>query len=214
MKTRVLVLAVLGGAAGLSGSVLGQTWTFIPNLLATDASADAGVIIGDTLGQSSRWTRSGGVEVFGGEPGFGTSNTAEAVSRDGTMIFGTSRRSSGRYQMYRWTGPGTFQGLGNAQNATNLEVQGANVDGTVVVGTVSAAQGAVYEGFIWTPQGGIQPIPGLGGLVKRTGSALTGPKLSACAERPATRRRRTSGRPTRGSRHSGRSTGDLHRPTT
>ena len=173
MKTCVRAVAVLGGAA-MAGSVLGQTWTYIPNFTRYDASADGSVIVGIATGGSARWTRDGGLQVFGGEPGFGSSNTAQAVSRDGTAIFGSSRRSSGRYQMYRWTGPGTFQGLGNAVNATNIEVEAANQDGTVVVGTVSAGQGAVYEGFVWTPQGGIQPIPGLGGFSRAKGVSADG----------------------------------------
>jgi uncharacterized membrane protein len=91
-------------------------------------------------------------------------NRADAVSGDGTTIFGYSSRSSTRTQLYRWTGPGTFQGLGNAVNAQGIVAEDANHDGSVVVGTVSAARGAVYEAFVWTPQGGIQPIPGVGSL--------------------------------------------------
>ncbi|XVJ58561.1 MAG: hypothetical protein HEQ23_03825 [Tepidisphaera sp.] len=158
MKTRFGVAAV---SLVLSGSVLGQTWTYIPNLQIGDVSRDAGVVVGTTFGGSARWTRAGGLQVFGTEPGFGRVNVAQVVTSDGGATFGFSSRSSGRDQLYRWQGPGTFSGLGNYTNAERLDATDANGDGTVVVGTASAGQGAVFQSYVWTPQRGVQTIPGL-----------------------------------------------------
>jgi uncharacterized membrane protein len=183
MKTsQAMTAAIFGlGLACASTTVSGQTWTYVDRLIPEHASADGRVVVGSSVGGSARWTLEGGLQVFGTEPGFGVNNRADAVSGDGTTIFGYSSRSSTRTQLYRWTGPGTFQGLGNAVNAQEIVAEGANHDGSVVVGTVSAAQGAIYQAFVWTPQSGVQPIPGVDSFSKA--KAVSGDGLAIAGSR-------------------------------
>jgi hypothetical protein len=176
MKTLARVVTAAAVVMAQTGPVLGQTWTYIERLIPRHSSADGGVIVGNSFGGSARWTAATGLQVFGTEPGFVETNQADAVSRDGSAIFGFSTRvpGSSRSQLYRWTGPGTFQGLGNAVNATHVTARDSNQDGNVTVGTVSASRGALYEAFVWTPQRGLSPIPGLGSFSTAEGVSADG----------------------------------------
>jgi uncharacterized membrane protein len=161
MKTCVLAWAVLGGAAALSGSVLGQTFIYVNavwlNSISDDGRTLAGYSMFDSTG-SAVWRADTGLERIGTEPGFARSNRAYAVSGDGMIVSGNSPTGQRTDQLYRWSGPGTFQGLGNVPLADRVEPADMNRDGTAIVGTVSSQQGAVYAGFIWTPQRGMRTL--------------------------------------------------------
>ena len=186
MKT---ILTAALTTAALSCPVLGQSWTYIEQLIPEDASADASVIVGSTFGGSARWTAAGGMQVFGTESRFGPRNRAEAVTADGTQIFGHDSNRNGRNidRMYRWTGPGSFQSLGIFGAAERIKVNAASADGTTVVATASAGQGSLYQGCVWTAQSGFRSIPGVGSYSTAVAVTADGSKIAGSRATPNNR---------------------------
>jgi uncharacterized membrane protein len=181
MKTsQAMTAAIFGlGLACASTTVSGQTWTYVDRLIPEDASADGRVVVGSSVGGSARWTAAGGLQVFGTEPGFGILNEAHTITADGTQIFGSTRPDfSNHDDMYRWTGPGTLDSLGVFGLADAMRANAASADGRVVVGTGSADQGTIYQGYLWTAQGGFRSIPGVGSYSTAVAVSADGTKVA------------------------------------
>jgi uncharacterized membrane protein len=80
--------------------------------------------------------------------------------------------------MYRWTGPGTLDSLGVFGLADAMRANAASADGRVVVGTGSADQGTIYQGYLWTAQGGFRSIPGVGSYSTAVAVSADGTKVA------------------------------------
>ncbi len=131
---------------------------------ATDVSADGSVVVGGDF----RWTSATGPVALGGLPG---SIAAEAVSADGATVVGWFQAvPQGRIEAFHWNTATGAVGLGDLigdefQSAS----YGVSADGSVVVGTATAA-GALpglgtthLEAFRWTSAGGMVGLGDLSG---------------------------------------------------
>lgn len=131
-----------------------------PISVAWSVSADGGVIAGEsetTSGhvEACRWDSSGQIQLLGGLPGLQVSG-ASAISADGATIVGSSY--SGPQEATLWTAGGAL-GIGDLPGGTlSSHANGANADGSVVVGMGRSANGV--EAFRWTSAG----MQGLGDL--------------------------------------------------
>jgi len=148
---------VLGGLAGQSGTSKSTAY---------DMSGDGQTIVGlawVTAGEAHafRWTSAGGLVDLA--PNFGFSSRANGVSRDGQAAVGWYQQ--GNRRAVRWMG-GVQTFLGSLDPANPVlgqsEAFGANVDGSVVVGT------SKNDAFRWTAAGGMQNLGRLPGTASCT----------------------------------------------
>jgi probable HAF family extracellular repeat protein len=85
-------------------------------------------------------------------PGGATTSTALAVSADGAVAVGGSESSAGA-EAFRWTGPGTIQGLGALDPGDFYSVAtGVSANGSVIVGATADGNGRAFR---WTSGGGM-----------------------------------------------------------
>lgn len=139
--------------------------TFVQGLRTSAISDDGQTAVGASGGVSALWTRAGGVQSFGREPGFSSSSRATTVSGNGMFLAGWNSQNSPRpNDLYRWSGPRTFEPLGNYVNAREVFANGVSQDGNTIVGTSRMFQNADYAAFIWTPDGGFRSLTGVGHL--------------------------------------------------
>jgi probable HAF family extracellular repeat protein len=120
----------LPGVARAAGSltVVGASTTR-PSSSATGISGDGSVVVGDSTGDGSnysayRWTSGGGTVPLDGF-------RAQGVSGDGSVIVGFQNDAGGTHAV-RWTQATGAVQLGGGTHFAN----GANEDGSVVVGTI------------------------------------------------------------------------------
>ena len=137
---------------------------------ATGVSDDGTVVVGNgspaSGGGAFRWTAATGPVVLDGLPG---RTSAEAVSADGATVVGWFQEVPlGRIEAFRWNTASGWVGLGDLiGDAYQSESFGVSADGSVVVGTATAAgaqpgQGSAHlEAFRWTAATG---MVGLGDL--------------------------------------------------
>jgi probable HAF family extracellular repeat protein len=94
---------------------------------------------------------------LGDLPGGRFVSSAFGVSGDGKVIvgYGSSSRSTGGSEAFRWTAAGGMVGLGDlAGGIYNSAAFAASFDGSVIVG-ISSGQSPGTEAFIWTARTGM-----------------------------------------------------------
>ncbi len=139
-----------------------------------------------------RWTRAGGREDFGLEPGMPVSNAAYAVDSTGQTIVGRGTMGPGlppADRAFRRVGNGPPQNLGILPGEQHSFAHGVSGNGTIVVGYNEHSEGPFNgygEAFRWTEVGGMQ---GLGYLrpdgtvsraygISRDGTTIVGYSVS------------------------------------
>jgi probable HAF family extracellular repeat protein len=134
------------------------------NLLSSSfgTSADGKVIVGlawngCSIARAFRWEESTGMVDLGSTVA-GRSSRANGISGDGKVVLGWQEHSTGPRQGARWVngqqelfaGPDGFVG----------EAQGANSDGSIVVGQTCRFTGGLDQSaWIWTAREGVQCMP-------------------------------------------------------
>jgi len=137
-------------------------------------SGDGSVAVGQsssnegTFPEAFRWTEAGGMVGLGFEVGGEThfETIARVVSRDGTVIAGTSRSSTlegdSLYHIFIWT-----EATGMVQiysNSSAPEVNGMSADGSVIVGRIRRTSGGREDfdswqaPFRWSEASGMQTV--------------------------------------------------------
>jgi uncharacterized membrane protein len=102
------------------------------------ASADGGVIVGETFGVGFRWTPSHLTEWLPG------TSAATAVSGDGSVIVGYTGN-----QAFRWTEADGVTILGSRPGEETTRATGVSADGSIIVG-VSGTPGGASFALSWT----------------------------------------------------------------
>jgi uncharacterized membrane protein len=182
-NTAVQALSGDGSTAVGVFSGRGFTWTreggFVPLdpppqlgiAVAQSVNGDGSVVVGGLSGTLNAFRRTGtGVYEDLGRPlgGQYTGSFARAVSRDGAVVAGAAQRTvsggSSRSEAFRWSAAsGTFA-LGFARPAHDVSIAlDANADGSVLVGQSFQNSSGLGDAFVWTPQGGTEPLPALNG---------------------------------------------------
>jgi probable HAF family extracellular repeat protein len=154
-----------------------------PTARALDVSADGSVVVGDSgfgpnvnYTRAFRWTAAGGMVDLGHPSGRPTDvAVAWAVSADGRVVVGQADSDTGS-QAFRWTTEGGMAGLG-ALGPRGSAAFAVSADGSVVVGITDGPGDVNGRMFRWTPQAGMQVVPGPPGLpqdVSADGSTIVG----------------------------------------
>lgn len=102
------------------------------------------------------------------------SSAATAVSDNGTVVYGYSTDSAGKYQAFRWTSSTGMVGLGfvNGSDTESMVAgRGTSADGSVAVGTSSGPGSSL--GFIYTEGSGMQSLGLLAGGTWSSAVAVT-----------------------------------------
>jgi len=151
-------------ASGQSFELTGYT----PGAIASRVygmSADGNSVAGYSFSSSPfnpgfRWTRDGGREDFGLEPGLPRATIGFGISGDGSTVVGHAWDSGGLSVAFRWHGPGTFQTLGYVPGTDRSQANGASNDGSIIVGRSvwSDAPDTVGTAFRWTEETGMQGL--------------------------------------------------------
>ena len=149
---------------------------------ATAISSDGNVLVGTAPGtQAVRWSLSGGVVGLGFLPG-GDFSVANGVSRDGSVVVGSSGASTPlMIEAFIWTAASGMLGLGTLPGSTRSDAYAVSLDGAVVVGTCSGP-GSQSQGFHWTAATGMvglggfpgQPLEGYARATNADGSVIVG----------------------------------------
>jgi probable HAF family extracellular repeat protein len=139
-------------------------------------SLDGRVIVGrsetavEEIGQAYRWEESTGVVGLGDFPGGEFDSSASAVSRDGSIIVGSSTNEFG-HEAFRWTAETGLVALGDLPGGSHhSHAFGVSGDGEIIVGISTSDLG--IEGFIWTSADGMRRAHDV--LVDDYGVDLTG----------------------------------------
>jgi len=102
------------------------------------------------------WNLGNGAVTIGMLPG-NISAIATAVSRDGSVVAGTSDDSAGNHHAWRWTQQGGLVALqGNIAGYAGSSVGGISGDGTTIIGWADTAGGTVA--FIWDEAHGMRTL--------------------------------------------------------
>jgi uncharacterized membrane protein len=124
---------------------------------------DGGVAVGsaqvDGRYHGFRWTERGGVTDLSTQAGFGTQSFTSAIAPDGA-IAGQSDHGDGTGTLYgyRWTASGGRVEVCPA----GCSVWDLNAAGQVV-GLLPGRDTTTWQAFVWSSEGGIQPLGTLGG---------------------------------------------------
>jgi probable HAF family extracellular repeat protein len=143
------------GALGLGrfGGGSNQTST------ASAIAANGGVIVGaghPVLTGAVMWNASGVATILGKLPGDSTAG-ASAVSRDGTVIVGTSTDAAQVARAFRWTqATGMVALAATAGNLLTSFATGVSGDGATVVGWATNAAGETA--VVWDAAHGLRPL--------------------------------------------------------
>jgi uncharacterized membrane protein len=166
MKTTLTAVSVLAMAAT---PCLGQQFRFIEDFYAQAASRDGSVLGGWTgrfqpFSTVARWTETGGIQRIGDEPGFQPGGWATVVSGDGLVLGGYNQiPNRPNNQIFRWTGQGTFEGLGAGRAEYSIVPLATSHNGEVMVGNFRSGEGGFIQGaFRWTREGGVQLLENIG----------------------------------------------------
>ena len=149
---------------------------------ASAISADGTVVVGISAtsafmqGQPVRWTQSGGLVALGfiGGGGARPDGRANAASRDGGVIVGSTTNASNLTEAFRWqnnaiVGLGFLGGTGVNRRS---DANGVNGDGSVIVGASSSSSSS-FEAYRWTQAGGMQALGFLGAEKISSATAVT-----------------------------------------
>ncbi len=168
------------------------------NSTATDVNGDGTVVVGNCDGSTAVpnpdrafvWTKGKGLRMIGciwADPM--ATSYAYGVSRDGTVVVGTSTRGLAAVQptpgvrvlvnvAFRWTAAGGMEDLGFPAGGNDSTATDVSADGTTVVGTWTVAATGETRGFCWTAaqgmvdlgvRGGPLAVSGDGGVVVGAG---------------------------------------------
>lgn len=130
----------------------------------TGLSADGRIACGASgFGVGFTWTREGGRDDFGLQPGMPWSNTPLGLSSDGGTLAGVMYATPSSYLLsraYRRVGNGPLVDLGVMPGYTRSYSRGMSGDGGTVVGACEWGQATGLNGqaFRWTQQGGMQGL--------------------------------------------------------
>lgn len=124
-----------------------------------DLSADGSVAVGSAapelifFGSAVRWTQADGYQPLGSLPGGTDRGSANAVSADGSIVFGSSSSARGQ-EAFRWTEATGMISLGDLTSSDELSstVNDTTPDGLVAVGSSSAGA------FLWDEQSGMREL--------------------------------------------------------
>jgi len=133
---------------------------------------DGSVIVG-RIGTSEafRWTQAGGTVRLGDLPGGSFNSIANAVSRDGSVICGSSSSAPSSTEAFRWTESGGMVGLGDLPGGDfESSAYGVSGDGRTVVGMSYTDNGP--EAFVWDELNGMEELANV--LTDRYGLDLSG----------------------------------------
>ena len=185
---------VEAGIVGL-GDLPGGSFQSNAFAVCVDGSAVVGYGSTGSGLEAFRWTQTGGMVGLGTLPGY-DSSSAYAVSADGSVVVGRSRRADGsgaETEAFRWTAEGGMVGLGHLGDIVDSYASDVSADGSVVVGRNGNGAGLVAtrvtEAFLWTEsQGmlGLGYLPGGGWSaafgVSADGSVVVGSSGSASGD--------------------------------
>lgn len=135
--------------------------------LAAGVSDDGQVVIGDTgtdtrqsvTSQAFRWTATQGIQGLGFIDARSKMkwSTAVALSRDGSVVVGSSRNALGRGEAFRWTAASGMQALGMLRGDVQSAAELVSADGNVVIG-ISCLRNGDCRLFRWSAAQGMQSI--------------------------------------------------------
>lgn len=127
-------------------------------------SLNGSVVVGrSTYNGESRaiiWDAATGTRELGGPSGGfrEVSSTADAVSRDGTIVAGTGHNADGNNEAFRWDATNGKRGLGDLPGGAFYSYARAiSADGSVVVGNSRPAVG-ISEAFVWDEVHGMRGL--------------------------------------------------------
>ena len=122
-------------------------------------SRDGGSIVGTghpSLTGAVMWTANGSAAVLGKLPG-DVEGSATAVSRDGSIVVGSSMDPAGSHRMFRWTQQGGMVALGGSiESLRGSFATSMSGDGRIVVGWGSTPAGEVA--LIWDAEHGLRRL--------------------------------------------------------
>ena len=144
----------------------------VPRAVARGISGDGMIVVG--VGESHNGTEAFRYDVatrtflgLGALPGPSFGSWAFGVSADGGTIVGTSKSFNGFYEAFRWTESEGMVGLGVMPAPPGVDpwtqAFAASADGRVIVGTGVTERAPGGEAFIWTAEGGFEPLGDLDG---------------------------------------------------
>ena len=150
-----------GGMVGL-GDLPGGNFSS----LAYGVSSNGQVVVGyssstasGTSTEAFRWTAADGMVGIGVLPGASTfTSRAWAVSGDGSIVVGESRRSTGDIEAFRWSASSGMVGLGDfPSDVFNSIAYAISADGSVIGGRgySGAKDSFTHEAFRWTQGAGL-----------------------------------------------------------
>lgn len=171
---------VVGEAVLASGAKRAVRWTQaggIENIAAgapsgdssaAAASYDGDVVVGvktrGTVTHAFRWTQAGGLVDLGsllGGPNADPESEATGVSRDGSVVVGSSQASSSfpgtATHAFRWTAASGMVDLGTL-GGRDSRAGGVSANGLVVVGQSRTAANSGVLAFRWTEATGMQSV--------------------------------------------------------
>jgi probable HAF family extracellular repeat protein len=119
-------------------------------LSATGVSDDGSVVVGLENNGAFRWTRATGAVSLGILPGYTGNAGFASVSRDGSVVAGTSYRDMYSSHAFRWTQSRGLIDLGVLPGGEWSAAFGISGDGTAVVGFAGGLIGNGYHAFRWT----------------------------------------------------------------
>ena len=156
-----------GGMVSI-GDLPGGVISAAGHAISSDGSAIVGSSSSSAGSETFRWTAAGGMQSVPAQfPASGTDNGAYGVTRDGTVLAGTSQANGfSPFQAYKWSSSGGLLALGDMPGGVTYSWgTGISNDGNVIVGYSGSANAGPnsgdYEAFRWTPGGG---MAGLGDL--------------------------------------------------
>ena len=139
----LLLLAAFSGIASAQSFTLIQPSNVVgdsPYGLSADGSrvASGGFSPQSPIGErvAYTWSRAGGANIFGLEPGVRANSEARAISGDGQVIYGNAGRDTNAagVHAFRWAGTGTYHELPTVQGYTSSFIRATNGNGSIAVG--------------------------------------------------------------------------------
>lgn len=131
----------------------------VPGLtIATDASADGSIVVGDDAAQAKRWSSIGTDDL--GWLGTDTNSEATAVTPDGETVVGWSYllgSSFGGSEPFRWRPLEGLVGLGHRNERHNKALDVSD-SGELIVGEIDDSGASDVRAFRWTEQEGVRTI--------------------------------------------------------
>lgn len=131
------------------------------NSLSSDGGVAVGVVGTTTYDYAFTWTQQAGRVDYGYEAQFPTPPSGLGISGDGRVAVGRVNMRQGDQLLaraYRWTGPGTFESLGDTGRFTNSYAVDASRNGNAIVGNITNDRGTDIRPFRWTETGGLQSL--------------------------------------------------------